>query len=148
MEPSRFFCKLVFHYMNLCGDINLSLSLSLSHTHTHTHTHSEYYALVGGKRKKWTLQGDTLKSEEGSLTAKVLSEELAYNKSYKQYRMFITDRPLIEVTQRRKNTVTTSEDLLMPRKSVSEHLNLLECFAKHKEVSEGWMKWMDEQKDR
>ena len=76
----------------------------------------------------------------------MLSEELAYNKSYKQYRMFITDRPLIEVTQRRKNTVTTSEDLLMPRKSVSEHLNLLECFSKHKEVSEGWMKWMDEQK--
>ena len=64
----------------------------------------------------------------------MLSEELAYNKSYKQYRMFITDRPLIEVTQRRKNTVTTSEDLLIPRKSVSEHLNLLECFVKHKEV--------------
>ena len=131
MEPSRFFCKLVSHYMN--GHVHINLSLSL--THTHTHAHSEYYALVGGKRKKWTLQGDTLISEEGSFTARVLSEELAYNKSYKQYRMFVTDRPLIEVTQRRKNTVTTTEDLLIPRKSVSEHLNLLECFVKHKEVN-------------
>ena len=63
----------------------------------HTHTHcSHYVSQVGGHRVKWKLRGDHIYSESSAyvMKVKVLSEELAYNKSFKQFKMFILERPL------------------------------------------------------
>lgn len=88
-----------------------------------------------GKRKKWQLKKDKLIDEEERLGACIISEELAYNKSLKQYRIFIIDRPLVEGPQRRsKPTAATKEDMLAPKQSLQDYLKLLECFAKHNQV--------------
>ena len=92
---------------------------------------------MGGKRKKWQLVGDKLIAEDDSLQSCVLSEELAYNRSFKQYRIFVIDRPLVGGTHKRKSkTAVTKEDMLVPRQTLEENMRLLECFSRHNEVSE------------
>ena len=96
---------------------------------------SEYTTILSsGKRKKWSLEYNRLKATDGSYTVRVLSEELAYNKSFQHYRMLVIDRPLVEGTQKRRKTVVM-EDLLTPKRTVKEQLELLANFQKHSEVS-------------
>ena len=96
---------------------------------------SEYTTILSsGKRKKWSLEYNQLKATDGSYTVRILSEELAYNKSFQHYRMLVIDRPLVEGTQKRRKTVVM-EDLLTPKRTVKEQLELLANFQKHSEVS-------------
>lgn len=63
-----------------------------SHMHP---SHSHYESWVGGHRVKWKLRDKYICSEPiQNIRVKVLSEELAYNKSLKQFKMFIIERPL------------------------------------------------------
>ena len=48
--------------------------------------------------------------------------------------MLVIDRPLVEGTQKRRKTVVM-EDLLTPKRTVKEQLELLANFQKHSEVS-------------
>ena len=96
---------------------------------------SEYTTILSsGKRKKWSLEYNQLKATDGSYYVRILSEELAYNKSFQHYRMLVIDRPLVEGTQKRRKTVVM-EDLLTPKRTVKEQLELLANFQKHSEVS-------------
>ena len=89
---------------------------------------------MGSKRIHWKLNGHILECQDLGLEAQVLAEELAYNKRYTPYRMFIIDRPLMKGVQPRKDRGMTKDELLVTRKTLSEHQRLLRCFDKHKEV--------------
>ena len=51
---------------------------------------------MGNQRLKWRVKGNRLKCESSGffIDTAVLAEELAYNRSLKQYKMFILKRPL------------------------------------------------------
>ncbi len=77
---------------------------------------------------------------EKKIGVDILAEELAYNKKYSQYKLFIIKTPLIETNQHQKKEKGGSlsmEDMLIPRRTTTEHLQLLQCFNKHEEV---WLK--------
>ena len=97
--------------------------------------HSEYWTLVSGKRIHWKLNDSTLVCTDNDLTVKVLAEELAYNKKYNQYKMFVIDRPLVGGVKAKKEKGVTKEELLVPRHTVADHKRLLQCFQKHTEVN-------------
>ena len=76
----------------------VSLILKLQHEYACVVLCSVYGA-SGPSRHNWRLSGKTLHcvtNKKGSYdySVQVLSEELAFNKSLKQFKMFITDRPL------------------------------------------------------
>lgn len=54
------------------------------------------YSVYGslGSKLAWRLDENFLHNESHDYKVKVLAEELAYNKSLKQFKMFIIDRPL------------------------------------------------------
>ena len=58
--------------------------------------HSRYHSIVGGQKVTWHMEGNVIQclSGRGSTEARVLAEELAYNKSLQQFKIFILDRPL------------------------------------------------------
>lgn len=59
--------------------------------------HSNYESTVNNQKVTWQLNGRSLEIANSSgikMSVRVLGEELAYNKSLKQFRMFIIDRPL------------------------------------------------------
>ena len=72
--------------------LSLSLSLSLSLTTIN----SEYESIFVNQRLKWRVKGNSLRCASSSvfIEATVLAEELAYNRSLRQYKMFILERPL------------------------------------------------------
>ncbi len=77
-----------------------------------------------------------MKCEDRKLTVDVIAEELAYNKRYNQYRMFVVSSPLTGAGhQQRRERGVTKEDLLVPRHSLQDHLRLLQCFGKHEQVN-------------
>ena len=105
---------------------------------------SEYNSLVGGKRVHWKLRDNKLVCLEKNVEVGVVAEELAYNKKYNQYRLFVVSTPLTSsngqqqvLLQRQKKTRKGAiEDLLVPpRRTALEHLQLLQHFSKHAEVS-------------
>ena len=81
----------------LCLPHNLSLSLSLSPPLPPPYAHnSEYESVFVNQRLKWRVKGKSLRCVSSGvfIEATVLAEELAYNKSLRQYKMFILERPL------------------------------------------------------
>ena len=97
--------------------------------------YSEYSSLLtSGKRKVWRLDSKQLKTLDESYSVRVLSEELAYNRSFQHYRMLMIDRPLVEGSQKRRKTVTHDE-LLVPKRTIREQLELLANFQKHTQVN-------------
>ena len=72
----------------------LSLSLFLS-LFLITHN-SEYESIFANQRLKWRVKGNNLHCVSSGvfIEATVLAEELAYNRSLRQYKMFILERPL------------------------------------------------------
>ena len=73
----------------------LSLSLPLLPC-THNIYNSEYESVFVNQRLKWRVKGNSLRctSSGAYIEATVLAEELAYNRSLRQYKMFILERPL------------------------------------------------------
>lgn len=104
--------------------------------------YSQFQSLVKGKRIEWTLVERTLQSmgKDGVIDVEVLAEELAYNKHLQQYRMFIVNRPMVSGWYHRRNSkggkAGSKEDLIMVRRSHSDHFRLLQCFENHMQVSE------------
>ena len=72
------------------------LHLPCTHIVLNMHDHSEYESNMGSQRLKWRMKGNRLKCESSGffIEAMVLAEELAYNRSLRQYKMFILERPL------------------------------------------------------
>ena len=71
------------------------------------------------------------------MNVEVLTEELAYNRHLKQYRMFIIDRPMVAGYHKHQQSRGKSggkEELLAIRRTHSEHYKLLQCFEHHREV--------------
>ena len=71
------------------------------------------------------------------MDVEVVSEELAYNRHLKQYRMFIIDRPMVpgyHKQQQARGKGEGKEELLAVRRTHSEHYKLLLCFENHREV--------------
>ena len=98
---------------------------------------SEYNALVGGKRIHWKIVNNKLICSDRNAEIDIIAEELAYNKKYSQYKMFIIKSPLIEGGShqaKKGNKGLSKEDLLIPRRTNTDHLQLLQCFHKHEEV--------------
>ena len=58
--------------------------------------YSRYDSNVGGQRVSWLLEGHQLvcAKNECKVKATVLSEELGYNRSLQQFKIFVLDRPL------------------------------------------------------
>lgn len=100
-----------------------------------------YKSTVNGQQVIWQLTGNTLEKfvnskSEPTPAATVLGEELAYNRSLEQYKMFILDRPLdpnYKPTAPRHSGGKVS-DMLRPRRTFSEHRELLWSFSNHLEV--------------
>ena len=69
---------------------------TFSYIHLQFHIHSRYHSVVGGQKVTWHMQGNLIQSLSGNgcIEARVLTEELAYNKSLQQFKIFILDRPL------------------------------------------------------
>ena len=101
----------------------------------HSLFHSQFHTLVKGKRIPWRLADRILQSigKEGVIEAQVLAEELAYNKTLQQYRMFIVDRPMVHGLHRQQSK-DSKEDLLAVRRTHSGHYKLLQCFENHRQV--------------
>ena len=57
---------------------------------------SEYESIFANQRLKWRVKGNSLRCVSSGvfIEATVLAEELAYNRSLRQYKMFILERPL------------------------------------------------------
>jgi hypothetical protein len=60
------------------------------------HNNSEYESIFVNQRIKWRVKGNSLRCVSSGVfvEATVLAEELAYNRSLRQYKMFILERPL------------------------------------------------------
>lgn len=75
------------------------------------------------------------------MEVKVLAEELAYNKKYNQYKMFIVGSPLVEIDKgyhrdrKGRDGDSVKEVLLSQRRTLADHLEVLQYFSRHKEVS-------------
>ncbi|XP_035828350.1 ankyrin repeat domain-containing protein 27 isoform X2 [Aplysia californica] len=80
----------------------------------------------------------TLQGFPEELSVKILSEELAYNKDYKQYKILILERPLnskFQVTSAQREEKKTKE-LQTPKISVAECTAFLKSFSEFKTALE------------
>lgn len=58
--------------------------------------YNSVYESSGPNKISWSLSGRVMScsTDKSEYSVKVLAEELAYNKSLKQFKMFIVDKPL------------------------------------------------------
>lgn len=88
---------------NLCTQLSVILSSPLSSSSSpplpppSLPLCSHYESTMGGRRVIWRLSDKTLETFSNSevrMKVRVLGEELAYNKSLRQFKMFILEQPL------------------------------------------------------
>lgn len=102
----------------------------------------DVFGSVGIGKLSWRLDGNELLLNGSELQdlykVKVLAEELAYNKSLKQFKMFIIDKPLDPnykgpegVEQRKAGSVL--KDALDRKRTYKEHRDFLVSFPNYKE---------------
>jgi hypothetical protein len=95
----------------------------------------QYSAMCNGQKLEWQLHNGRLEcvsSSGTSLSVVVLSEELAYNRQLRQFKMFVVDRPL-DPNYKPSGLRDSHYYATKTRRKIEEHVHFLKSFENYRE---------------